>query len=324
MRSPPSTKTLSRPQKFALALGIFLVATDVAINVSDRVPPRRNLAVAQVEESGLSDIAMAGLSELSKPEIAPIVAATKSFARPTRSDLSRDEKELCQIKHQSAIPLGTSVRMQSVERGEGGRRFWIKSSLCPDELYSIIELDGNGRVEKEINCQSTNLTELTLNSGLQFKVEEASSSATKRPMAISGAGRFLVQCSDTGLTLTRDGRFTLVNGSLVNSEGCTAWTRKDGGRAVSMAEGETLDTKGCSTSTRECLEILDVDPRDTYAFNFKTSKSLSVLDERGLRTMNDAFIFQNSLEDLDSPSRSLTGLEDWEQLPMIKLPSKCP
>ena len=242
--------------------------------------------------------------------------------------LSSDQADLCVIHKNSSIPLNGEIKVQSVERLEGGRNYWIRSSNCPDELYSIVSLDSEGRIDQEINCERTNITELSLKSGLQFNIDVAAPDEKHRPMAISGPGRFLVNCPDGGLTLTRDGYFNQESDSLVNSEGCVAWrlegARRRGGEAVKFQKGEELDSKGCSLTSRECLDILEPDPDDLDAFNFKTKKSLSVMNERGLRRSSNSTLFHQALEDLDSVERSLTGIQAWETLKPTQVPTVCP
>ena len=174
-----------------------------------------------------------------------------------------------------------------------------------------------------MSCQNTSLTELTINSGLQFNIDPATPDPKVRAMALSGPGRFLVNCWDGNLTLTRDGRFNQESAALINAEGCTAWTKKDGGRPVRLASEEKLDEKGCNSS-RECVEVFEIDERDTEAFNFKSKNSLSILNERGLKSARATTIFHDSVEDLDSVDRSLTGVENWEHLPPTRVPANCP
>ena len=245
-------------------------------------------------------------------------------AKLEETPLTRTERDLCRIQKFSQVPLGGDLRLQSVERSEGGRNYWIKSSNCPDELYSIVSMDSQGRIEKEIDCQTASLTEVTLNSGLQFAIEVARPDLKVRSMALSGPGRFLVNCWDGGLSLTRDGRFNQESAALINGEGCTAWTKRDGGRPVRLASDEVLDQNGCSEKSRECLEIFEIDASDKDAFNFKSKNSVSILNNRGLMPARQTVVVHDSFEDLDSIDRSLTGVENWEHLPPTRLHSHCP
>lgn len=246
--------------------------------------------------------------------------------------LTRQDGDLCLIKKNSAVPLDGELKLQSVERADGGRSYWIRSSSCPDELYSIVSFDQSGRIDQEVHCERTNLTELSLKSGLQFNIDisppDEIRRPIRRPMAISGPGRFLVNCPDDGLVITRDGDFRQESGSLVNSEGCVAWrlagARSRGGEAVRLRSSEELDDSGCSLTSHECLDIVEPDANDADAFNFKTKKSLSVLNERGLRRNRNSKLFHQALEDLDSVERSLTGIQAWETLAPVHLPTNCP
>lgn len=318
----------TRARRLAIKIGLGLVALDFALalapqfsrssltsNAAEILPTHGQVLLRSTDFDKISSIKTPRRDE------------TKTAKKPNLADptpMTNEQRDLCRIKNSSTIPLDGDVKLQSVERLEGGRYYWLKSSNCPDELYSIVSVDAEGRIDKEINCQNTSLTELVLNSGLQFTVDVAAPDPKVRSMAISGEGRFLVNCPDSGLTLTRDGRFNQERGPLVSSEGCVAWTRKDGGRPVRFAHEESLDTNGCSLATGECLEILGTDERDVDAFNFKTKNSLSILNERGLKSLQRIYVFSDSFEDLDSADRSLTGVEDWEKLKTTTIPTSCP
>ncbi len=299
---------MDRPKKIAFAVGSLLLFVDLWLNLpAERHSHRLDL-----------------ISSTHVSSYAPRPTPARSTEKVPSVPNVEPENKLCKISKRTDIPLGGDLRVQSYERTEGGTMYWIKSSDCPAELYSIVWIDREGRIDKEISCLRTTLTELTLNSGLQANIEIVPVEKNSRPLAISGNGRFLVNCPDTGLTLTRDGRFHLKSDALENTEGCIAWTLKDGGRKVVLADEDTLDDRGCSETTRECLDLYEPDERDAEAFNFKTSKSLMVLNQRGLKKSHSGILFQSALEDLDTADRSLTGVENWETMSVTQLPAHCP
>ncbi len=317
---------MDRGQKIATTLGLILLLIDLGLSFRSEF----NLEGRQVlHTSTESSVEPGPYGESSIGASLYGQTPHPLFQNPIRirnqtPSLSKTESMLCQLAKRTDIPIEGDLRVQTFDRTEGGATYWLKSSDCPDELYSIVWIDRDGRIDKEINCKRTTLTELTLNSGIQWNIEMVPKEKNSRPMAISGSGRFLVNCPDTGLTLTRDGRFRLKSGTLENSEGCIAWTREGGGRKVVFADGDSLDDRGCSETTRECFDLYEPDERDPEAFNFKTSKSLMVLNERGLKRSHSGILFESALEDLDTADRSLTGVGNWETTPVTKAPTVCP
>ncbi len=305
-----------RPRKFALIAGLVLIAVDLGFAFSGG---RAKIPTIETQAATTSIDIAPFISDLPQE---PKRREPESLTPKT--SLSSLELELCRIKSDSSIPMDGDMRVQTQQREGGGRVLWIKSHSCPDELHSIIHLDNTGRIEKEISCMNTSLTEVTLNSGMQFDVNNTIPDPLKRDLAISGPGRFLVNCFDGRLTLSRDGRFYSKPKALVNNEGCVPWTDRDGGRMVNITPEEPLDAKGCSLNTNECIEIFDVDERDVDAFNFRTKNSLTILNHRALRPAKNATLFQGAAEDLDSADRSLTGVANWEPLPVIQVPTQCP
>lgn len=310
----------SRAQTYALAVAALMLVTDFAFSLR----PHRASAY-DVEETASLQNATTLEPTLTSTDKAKARVLQRKLERtkPPVPNFNRQDNDLCRIQRESTLTLDGELKIQTVQKPDGARAYWIKASTCPDELYSIVSIDHDNRIDKVIDCQNTGLTELALNSGLQFTIMTVVPSPDVHALALAGSGRLLVNCPDTGLTITRDGFFNRRAGLLKNSEGCVAWTRKDGGRPVRLAHDEHVDEKGCTASGQECFEVLEPDERDIDAFNFKTKNSLSVINPRGLRAVRDAHVFENSVEDLDSADRSLTGVANWEPIKPTILPS-CP
>ncbi|CAN5482513.1 hypothetical protein BH10BDE1_BH10BDE1_24750 [soil metagenome] len=310
----------SRAQTYAIAVAGLMLVIDFAFSLNHGLAPAVDMAESASLQASITQETASTSTAAAK---ARVLQRKLERTKTPVPNVRRQDNDLCGIQRESTVTLEGELKIQTVEKPDGARAYWIKASKCPDELYSIVSIDHHNRIDKIIDCQNTNLTELALNSGLQFTIMTVVPSPDVHALALAGSGRLLVNCPDTGLTITRDGFFNRRAGLLKNSEGCVAWTRKDGGRPVRLAHDEHVDEKGCTASGQECFEVLEPDERDVDAFNFKTKNSLSVINPRGLRPVRDAHVYENSVEDLDSSDRSLTGVANWEPIKPTTLPS-CP
>lgn len=94
------------------------------------------------------------------------------------------------------------------ENGDSGFTAFIQSKDCPEGLFSVVSLDSQGRTRRLLNCQTAASQEILLQAGIQGNIEYTATPPGRIPLAISGAGYFLVQCP-TGIFLQRSGDFQL-------------------------------------------------------------------------------------------------------------------
>lgn len=240
---------------------------------------------------------------------------------------------MCSLKSlRSTVPLKGNVqvfasRMTPFFGNENTNVAWIKSPDCPDGKYSILHFSEEGEISKEIDCRKTDFTELSVMSGEQGNVDEVLSNDTEFNMAISGNGYFVLQCPDSHILLTRDGRFSRADsGHLKNSEGCTLVNSKG-----SPFDSSGLSTTGCN-SKEECVGTLDPAFDEVAGLEYESSYSFKAnsaifpdesVTKIGPKILRPTF-FLNALENIRSSERGVTSVS-WSNHPFVELESlSCP
>lgn len=199
------------------------------------------------------------------------------------------------------------------ENGDSGFTAFIQSKDCPEGLFSVVSLDSQGRTRRLLNCQTAASQEILLQAGIQGNIEYTATPPGRIPLAISGAGYFLVQCP-TGIFLQRSGDFQL-RGEEVWLGACSVLNRD--GQTLTWNQ-EELDEFGC-TSKGECPLVVEADPATSVAVNRTTLRYEGSQLPPPLR---ESRIFSGSLERLDEPDSGPMG-PDWERLPVFTPPRDC-
>ena len=268
------------------------------------------------------------------PQVTPIAESrgaklTESLARAaTRARMPAKEMNsqdaYCRIKTLGMdLPMGGELQIytsnyEADEDGEPGASVYVRSSECPDGLFSHLRISRNGRVKKTLDCRSVTREHLYVNSAFQANVIDRLSSHSEFNLAISGDGYFVLHCLDEKW-ISRSGKFKrLHDGRLVSQEGCEVMAT-DGGPF--MPDATELDELGCAPNGA-C--IARVAP-ETSHLKYLGRGQYRVTGDDPLRWLSNenGQIFSNSLEDLEEDSDVSSIGPNWSNLPYFTPPESC-
>lgn len=169
--------------------------------------------------------AVAGPKAVTPP--APLAALPQSSSSRTPAPPPSNPSTLAQVERpvtlaqaycrlqrsNTGLNLSGGIKMLTLnyeldENGDSGFTAFIQSKDCPEGLFSVVSLDSQGRTRRLLNCQTAASQEILLQAGIQGNIEYTATPPGRMPLAISGAGYFLVQCP-TGIFLQRSGDFQL-------------------------------------------------------------------------------------------------------------------
>ncbi|KYG66490.1 hypothetical protein AZI86_05435 [Bdellovibrio bacteriovorus] len=250
------------------------------------------------------------------------------------SEITSDQIELlCKLRSaKTSVPMSGKIQVFvskiSPFLGMNEKNVaWIKSPSCPDGYYSIVHYSDEGDVTKEIDCRRASLTELGTFSGEQGNIIDAPADENTANLAISGAGYFVLQCPDSKLMLTRNGKFKRsARGILSNGGDCTLLDTQ--GRPFI---DEKINFEGCNTQGA-CVATLDPSLDETEGLEYVNSYTFQAdaaitpelsVTKKGSQLFRPNF-FLNSLENIHDSDRGMTSVS-WINHPSVDLDRlECP
>ncbi len=221
-----------------------------------------------------------------------------------RHQSSSNSKAFCRIlRANSGLPLAGPLKMYAFEyeqHGEEGPGMiaFVQSRECPDELFSMVRIDGNDRVKELIDCRFAQKEEILMKSGIQGEILDYPVSPERMLLAISGPGYFITDCPN-GLFMQRSGDFQR-RGREIWQGACRVL---NGEGEPFVWDGHPLDEHGCSKEG-QCPAIVEADPKFT---TFIDRTTFEIADRSMARLLPEPRVFSNSLETLDSADTGPTG-----------------
>jgi hypothetical protein len=199
------------------------------------------------------------------------------------------------------------------EEGNSGFVAFVRSSHCPENLFSKIKIDQFGRTKELIDCNSASREEILLNSGIQGNIDDHTADTKALSVAISGNGYFLIECA-SGLFLQRSGDFQRQGQELRYGK-CHVLNRNGEPFAWS---GKELNENGCDLEGA-CLAIVNPDPKTITSIDRTTFK---MTGNNLPQIMTDGRVFLNALENFNDPQSGPTG-PNWKEMPPFVPPAEC-
>lgn len=315
-------------RKKTIAILFFLVIIGYFFKKSKYI----ELSVIGKTEAHIDKNSKSKIDKLNASEQIHKVSKLKMTDSSKTSELSPREV-YCLVSKKTSITLSGDIKIQSGHYGNYPNGFgtyaFVRSSQCPDNKYSIVKIDKNGDVEKELDCQFASIEEIVVQSGVtQWNLEKKEPKIGEYNFALLGPGQFLVLCPTSGFQLTRRGHFVSHEGLLRDDQGCFLWHNGDrlkpnGGPITLGATQDKLNKNGCFEKSKQCIAQIDLSDPIIKNITYKDAKNLLVDFDGDLKKTTRSEVLSNALEQLDTVFRGPTGIGNWDYVESLEFPISC-
>ena len=189
-----------------------------------------------------------------------------------------------------------------------------------------MKTDENGNLLSYMDCESTSLTDLFLNTEFQYTISN-SDDLTDGSLELASVGRgyFLVMCiDDHNFYITRKGKFKLVGGLLINEDNCALAASHQA--VLTLDTLEHPDSKGCFKNSNSCLAVVDPQKYKSESFEFfdKEYAKIEGIDySAGLKQPRNIQIIPGAKEDRYNHYAGILGLPNWDFADIVYPPLNC-